>query len=234
MFVLFLHFLQGGYSPSGPGIPPSDNYGSIGYGYGAVNFGQMSWRGSQAQLWGGPGSPPSFTAPFFSLFRKFSSPSARESGVGSSVSRTPVYNQKKMLCTPRYLKYKILHRKSHKPSGSSRIPNGHGPISVPPNINSIPRHPCANGVQYHVHSPSYSTIQRTSLYEPHCGNLHPEVHHSSMPAYAQIRRSRYSSSISPHAQQGAALVTRSHRPLIHKFWPYAVDPDWQFLFFSFN
>ncbi|KAB7497586.1 Filamin-A [Armadillidium nasatum] len=42
-------YMAGGYSPSGPGAP-SDNYGSIGYGYGAVNFGQMSWRGSQAQL----------------------------------------------------------------------------------------------------------------------------------------------------------------------------------------
>ena len=46
---------QGGYSPPGRGAP-SDYYGSIG-GYGSpgtyggqVSFGQMSWRGSQAQL----------------------------------------------------------------------------------------------------------------------------------------------------------------------------------------
>ncbi|KAK8743524.1 hypothetical protein OTU49_001121 [Cherax quadricarinatus] len=44
-------YMAGGYSPSGPGGAPSDYYGSIGYGtYGAVSFGQMSWRGSQAQL----------------------------------------------------------------------------------------------------------------------------------------------------------------------------------------
>ncbi|XP_076033181.1 filamin-A-like isoform X8 [Oratosquilla oratoria] len=43
---------QGGYSPNSPGGAPSEYYGSIGYGttYGAVSFGQMSWRGSQAQL----------------------------------------------------------------------------------------------------------------------------------------------------------------------------------------
>lgn len=47
-----LHLLQGGYSPGGGGGAQSDYYGSIGYGttYGAVTFGQMSWRGSQAQL----------------------------------------------------------------------------------------------------------------------------------------------------------------------------------------
>jgi len=45
-------YMAGGYSPNGPGGTPSEYYGSIGYGttYGAVSFGQMSWRGSQAQL----------------------------------------------------------------------------------------------------------------------------------------------------------------------------------------
>ncbi|XP_068231445.1 filamin-A isoform X3 [Palaemon carinicauda] len=45
-------YMAGGYSPTGPGGAPSEYYGSIGYGttYGAVSFGQMSWRGSQAQL----------------------------------------------------------------------------------------------------------------------------------------------------------------------------------------
>ncbi|XP_045132539.1 filamin-B-like isoform X2 [Portunus trituberculatus] len=45
-------YMAGGYSPGGAGGAQSDYYGSIGYGttYGAVTFGQMSWRGSQAQL----------------------------------------------------------------------------------------------------------------------------------------------------------------------------------------
>ncbi|XP_076033174.1 filamin-A-like isoform X3 [Oratosquilla oratoria] len=45
-------YVTGGYSPNSPGGAPSEYYGSIGYGttYGAVSFGQMSWRGSQAQL----------------------------------------------------------------------------------------------------------------------------------------------------------------------------------------
>ncbi|XP_042865445.1 filamin-A-like isoform X5 [Penaeus japonicus] len=45
-------YMAGGYSPTGMGRAPSEYYGSIGYGttYGAVSFGQMSWRGSQAQL----------------------------------------------------------------------------------------------------------------------------------------------------------------------------------------
>ncbi|KAG7158756.1 Filamin-A-like 5 [Homarus americanus] len=55
-------YMAGGYSPSGPGGAPSDYYGSIGYGtYGAVSFGQMSWRGSQAQLPGSSPSPPRAT-----------------------------------------------------------------------------------------------------------------------------------------------------------------------------
>lgn len=121
-----LSVLQGGYSPTGPGGAPSEYYGSIGYGttYGAVSFGQMSWRGSQAQLWGGPGSPPSVALPL-------TAPSSNGLSPGSSPStpspaRGPPVSNGRVLTTPRKVKAKSHARRKNKPP--SQDPGGHSPV----------------------------------------------------------------------------------------------------------
>lgn len=114
--------MQGGYSPNGTGGAQSDYYGSIGYGttYGAVTFGQMSWRGSQAQLWGGPGSPPSVT-PHHIAF------SSNGRNIGSSPStpsltRATPFTNGRLLSPVRRAKAASKAHRKHAPSPLDSLP----------------------------------------------------------------------------------------------------------------
>lgn len=122
---MVMHFLQGGYSPSTPGGAASDYYGSIGYGttYGAMTFGQMSWRGSQAQLWRGPGSPP----PTYALYSN--GPSLGSSPSTPSPARAHHNTNGRLLTTPRQVKALTKARnRSRHPQDQFR--RSSAPISV--------------------------------------------------------------------------------------------------------
>lgn len=136
-------FLQGGYSPSGPGGAPSDYYGSIGYGtYGAVSFGQMSWRGSQAQLWGGPGSPPSVAPPPNASSSNGFSPGSSPS-TPSPVRAPLTSNGRTALTTPRQVKAlsNARHRKKSTIPPQDHLTQRSMPRPPPPPPSSAPQRP---------------------------------------------------------------------------------------------
>lgn len=173
----------------------------------------MSWRGSQAQLWRGPGSPPSVAVPTFTLLRpRHSSPSHGENGIGPSSFPAPralLYGQKKTFTTPRQVKAKAkaaANRRSPRSTKTSSSGNGNGngyaTYSTQSNCNNTLSHSSKTPYTNSSYQSWPSFIQ---------ANLAPVT--SSGGIFS--RRSKHP--VNGHSPSDAVYPNRSRYLLIHKF-----------------